>query len=316
MAAQAALSKRGVAVLILPVDVSKAEVSDEPAFAVHRATPVLRPSDTELDRIAEVLNVGTKIAIYGGSGCDGAHDEIIALAERLKAPIAHTSRAKDFLEYDNPFNVGMTGVLGIASGYRTLMGCDTLLLLGCDFAWGQFYPDKARIVQVDIEPLTSAAVILWSWASSATQDYSRSPSATPCRTRGSRVPGRLHGAAYERRRKTRQACDDQSWRKDSPAVSCQSDRPSRRCGRDLHRRCWLAHGLAAPPRQSQRHAPYAHESDTRHHGQRHASSARRQEGVSRPPSDLVERRRWFIDADGRSLDRGSRENPDQSRGVQ
>jgi pyruvate dehydrogenase (quinone) len=152
MAAQAALSKRGVAVLILPVDVSKAEVSDEPAFAVHRATPVLRPSDAELDRIAQVLNAGTKIAIYGGSGCDGAHDEIIALADRLKAPIAHTSRAKDFLEYDNPFNVGMTGVLGIASGYRTLMGCDTLLLLGCDFAWRQFYPEKARIVQVDIEP--------------------------------------------------------------------------------------------------------------------------------------------------------------------
>jgi pyruvate dehydrogenase (quinone) len=119
---------------------------------VHRATPVLRPSDTELDHIAQVLSAGTKIAIYGGSGCEGAHDEIIALADRLKAPIAHTSRAKDFLEYDNPFNVGMTGVLGIASGYHALMHCDTLLLLGCDFAWRQFYPDKARIVQVDIDP--------------------------------------------------------------------------------------------------------------------------------------------------------------------
>ena len=152
MAAQAALSKRGVAVLILPVDVSKMEVSDEPAFSVHQAKPVLRPNNSELDRIAEVLNAGTKIAIYGGSGCDGAHDEIIAVADRLKAPIAHTSRAKDFLEYDNPFDVGMTGVLGIASGYHTLMSCDTLLLLGCDFAWRQFYPEKARIIQVDIEP--------------------------------------------------------------------------------------------------------------------------------------------------------------------
>ncbi|MBV8591144.1 MAG: ubiquinone-dependent pyruvate dehydrogenase [Acetobacteraceae bacterium] len=152
MAAQAALSKRGLAVLILPVDVSKLEISDDPAFAVHRATPVLRPSDAELDRIAQILNAGTKIAIYGGSGCDGAHDEIIALAGRLKAPIAHTSRAKDFIEYDNPFNVGMTGVIGMASGYGTLIGCDTLLLLGCDFAWRQFYPEKARIVQVDIEP--------------------------------------------------------------------------------------------------------------------------------------------------------------------
>src|SRR5271155_3966611 len=145
MAAQAALSKRGVAVLILPVDVSKAEVSDEPAFTVHRAAPVVRPSDAELDRMAQVLNAGTKIAIYGGSGCDGAHDEITALADRLKAPIAHTSRAKDFLEYDNPFNVGMPGLIGIASGYRALMDCDTLLLLGCDFAWRQFSPEKARI---------------------------------------------------------------------------------------------------------------------------------------------------------------------------
>jgi pyruvate dehydrogenase (quinone) len=156
LAAQAALSKRGVAVLVLvlvlPVDVSKAKVSDDTAFAVHRATPVLRPSDDELDRIAQVLSSSTKVAIYGGSGCDGAHDEVVALADRLKAPIAHTSRAKDFLEYDNPFNVGMTGVLGVASGYRALMDCDALLLLGCDFAWRQFYPEKAWIVQVDIEP--------------------------------------------------------------------------------------------------------------------------------------------------------------------
>jgi pyruvate dehydrogenase (quinone) len=152
LAAQAALSKRGVAVLVLPVDVSKAKVSDDSAFAVHRTTPVLRPSDDELDRIAQVLSSSTKVAIYGGSGCDGAHDEVVALADRLKAPIAHTSRAKDFLEYDNPFNVGMTGVLGVASGYRALMDCDALLLLGCDFAWRQFYPEKARIVQVDIEP--------------------------------------------------------------------------------------------------------------------------------------------------------------------
>lgn len=152
MAAQAALSKRGVAVLILPVDVSKAHIPDEPTFAVHVSQPVIRPSDAELDRIAEVLNSGARIAIYGGSGCHEAHDQIVALADRLKAPVAHTSRAKDFIEYDNPFNVGMTGVLGTAAGYHALMACDTLLLLGCDFAWRQFYPDHARIVQIDIDP--------------------------------------------------------------------------------------------------------------------------------------------------------------------
>jgi len=86
MAAQAALSRRGVAVLIVPVDVSKAHVSGEPAFAVHRAKPVLRPSDGELDQIARMLNDGKRIAIYGGSGCEHAHDQVVALAEKLKAP--------------------------------------------------------------------------------------------------------------------------------------------------------------------------------------------------------------------------------------
>jgi pyruvate dehydrogenase (quinone) len=152
MACQAALARRGVAVLILPVDISQARAPEEPDFSVHRAEPVLRPSDGELDLIAGFLNEGKNIAIYGGSGCQGAHDEIVALAEKLKAPVAHTSRAKDFLEHDNPHNVGMTGVMGNAGGYHTIRTCDTLLLLGCDFAWRQFYPDNARIVQVDSDP--------------------------------------------------------------------------------------------------------------------------------------------------------------------
>jgi pyruvate dehydrogenase (quinone) len=152
MAAQAALSKRGVAVLIVPVDVSKAPAPDEPAFEVHVSQPIIHPGDADLERMAGVLNAGKRIAIYGGSGCQDAHDQVVALADRLKAPVAHTSRAKDFIEYDNPFNVGMTGVFGTAAGYHALMTCDTLLLLGCDFAWRQFYPAHARIVQVDVDP--------------------------------------------------------------------------------------------------------------------------------------------------------------------
>jgi pyruvate dehydrogenase (quinone) len=114
--------------------------------------PVIHPSDTDLGQIAEVLNAGSRVAIYGGSGCEDAHDQVVNLADRLRAPVAHTSRAKDFIEYDNPFNVGMTGVFGTAAGYHALMACDILLLLGCDFAWRQFYPHHARIVQVDIDP--------------------------------------------------------------------------------------------------------------------------------------------------------------------
>jgi len=150
-AAQAALSRRGVAVLIVPVDVSRAHAPDEPHFAVHRTAPVIRPSDDELDRIAAALDVGRRIAIYGGSGCAHAHDQVVALAERLKAPVARTSRAKDFLEHDNPYDVGMTGVFGTKGGYYALTECDTLLLLGCDFAWRQFYPEQATIIQIDID---------------------------------------------------------------------------------------------------------------------------------------------------------------------
>jgi pyruvate dehydrogenase (quinone) len=151
MAAQAALSRKGVAVLIVPVDVSRAHAPDEPDFAVHRAAPVIRPSDAELGRIAAALNAGNRIVIYGGSGCAHAHDQVVALAERLKAPVARTSRAKDFLAHDNPYDVGMTGVFGTKGGYHALTHCDTLLLLGCDFAWRQFYPEHATIVQIDID---------------------------------------------------------------------------------------------------------------------------------------------------------------------
>jgi pyruvate dehydrogenase (quinone) len=151
MAAQAALSKRGVAVLILPVDVSRAADPEGQPFAVHRARPMTRPSDAELDRVADALNGGGRVAIYGGRGCEHAHDQVVSLAERLRAPVARTSRAKDFLEPNNPYDVGMTGIFGTAGGYHALMSCDTLLLLGCDFAFRQFYPSKAKIIQVDID---------------------------------------------------------------------------------------------------------------------------------------------------------------------
>jgi pyruvate dehydrogenase (quinone) len=151
MAAQAALAKRGVAVLIVPADVSSAKAPEEPDFAVHRAQPVVRPSDEELGRIAAEIAKGKKIAIYGGSGCEKAHDQVVALAQALQAPVAHTSRAKDYLEHDNPFDVGMTGIFGGEAGYHALMTCDTLVLLGCDFAWRQFYPEKATIIQVDLD---------------------------------------------------------------------------------------------------------------------------------------------------------------------
>jgi len=134
LACQAAINERGVAVLIVPTDVSSSRVEDQ-HFAVHRARPITLPSENELDRIAALLNEGNRISIYGGVGCEHAHDQVVALARHLKAPIARTSRAKDFLGYDSPCDVGMTGVLGVKSGYEAVLKCDTLLLLGCGFAW-------------------------------------------------------------------------------------------------------------------------------------------------------------------------------------
>jgi pyruvate dehydrogenase (quinone) len=152
IACQTALAKHGVAVLIVPADVSASPVHNDVPFSVHVSNPVVRPNDEDLNEIADILNKGKQVAVYGGSGCQYAHKEILAVAERLKAPIAHTSRAKDFLEHDNPYNIGMTGMLGNEAGYHALLNCDTLLMLGADFAWRQFYPDKAKIVQIDIEP--------------------------------------------------------------------------------------------------------------------------------------------------------------------
>jgi pyruvate dehydrogenase (quinone) len=152
-ACQAALTRRGVAVLVVPVDISNAAAHDELPYAVHVPRPVIRPSDAELDAIAAILNKSEAITVYAGAGCEGAHDEVVATAARLKAPMAHTSRGKDFVEYDNPCNVGMTGMIGGSAGYHAILDCDVLLLLGANFAWTQFYPDKATIIQIDSDPM-------------------------------------------------------------------------------------------------------------------------------------------------------------------
>lgn len=149
LAAQAAINRRGVAVVIVPGDIAAAEVEEGLPYRAHHPQPVLLPSEAELDAIAARINAGRRVTIYCGSGCEGAHDEVVALAERIRAPVAHTSRAKDFIEPDNPYNVGMTGMLGVPSGFRAIDACDTLLLLGADFAWSQFYPHEATLIQVD-----------------------------------------------------------------------------------------------------------------------------------------------------------------------
>ncbi|PIT50421.1 thiamine pyrophosphate-dependent enzyme [Snodgrassella communis] len=147
-AAQAAINKRGVAVVILPSDISKMEVVEQPIKIWH-PQPVTRPNDSEIEELVKAINQGNRITIYAGYGSKDAHDEVIALAEKLKAPVVHTSRAKDSIAWENPYQVGMTGMFGTKAGYEAVKNCDTLLLLGCSFAWTEFYPENANIIQID-----------------------------------------------------------------------------------------------------------------------------------------------------------------------
>ncbi|MCO6523111.1 MAG: ubiquinone-dependent pyruvate dehydrogenase [Snodgrassella sp.] len=147
-AAQAAINKRGVAVVILPSDISKMEVVEQPIKIWH-PQPITRPNDSEIEELVKAINQGNKITIYAGYGSKDAHDEVIALAEKLKAPVVHTSRAKDSIAWENPYQVGMTGMFGTKAGYEAVKNCDTLLLLGCSFAWTEFYPENANIIQID-----------------------------------------------------------------------------------------------------------------------------------------------------------------------
>ena len=112
--------------------------------------PAIVPSEEELSELAAILNRAKNVTILGGAGCKGAHMELLSVAGKLKAPIVHALRGKEFIEHDNPFDVGMTGLLGFSSGYHAMMNADTLLMLGTDFPYQDFYPKDATIVQVDI----------------------------------------------------------------------------------------------------------------------------------------------------------------------
>jgi pyruvate dehydrogenase (quinone) len=151
IAMQSALGKGGVGVIVLPGDVGGADMPAEgsPRSLVGRR-PTVRPGEKDLARLAEMINSSKKVAFFCGIGCADAHDQVIALAEKLKAPVGHSYRGKAFVEYDNPFDVGMSGLLGYGAAYRAMHECDLLLLLGTDFPYDKFLPTKPKIAQVDI----------------------------------------------------------------------------------------------------------------------------------------------------------------------
>lgn len=155
VAIREATGKRGVSVLVIPGDVALRPAADAPPpklGGLLTSAPIVTPPKPDLDRLAALLNGGRRVTILCGSGCQGAHAELLTLGERLQAPMVHALRGKEHVEWENPYDVGMTGLIGFSSGYFAIRDCDVLLMLGTDFPYRQFYPDASgvRIAQVDL----------------------------------------------------------------------------------------------------------------------------------------------------------------------
>ena len=151
IAMRTALARGGVAVVVVPGEVFLEDARrDARPVEVRPATPVVRPDEQSLVAAAQVLNSARRVTILAGAGCAGAHGQLLALAGALKAPVVHAFRGKDAVEYDNPYDVGMTGLIGFGSGYRAMEHCDALVMLGTDFPYRPFFPEDVPVIQVDL----------------------------------------------------------------------------------------------------------------------------------------------------------------------
>lgn len=157
IAIRTAIGERGVSVIAIPGDIALRPVANEVSSlpsGLIPSQPVVTAAEDDLTALAELLNDGSRVTIFCGSGCAAAHEEVIALAEKLRAPVVHALKGKEYVEYDNPYDVGITGLIGFSSGYYAMTDTDVLLMLGTDFPYRQFYPNAAgvRIAQIDIRP--------------------------------------------------------------------------------------------------------------------------------------------------------------------
>ena len=153
IAIQTAIGRSGVSVISLPGDVAGMDVPRRRAeITLVPRPPTVRPGEAELDRFVEIVDEAERVTLFCGSGTAEAHDEVMAFADRVLAPVGHALRGKEWIQYDNPFDVGMSGLLGYGAAYEAMHECDLLILLGTDFPYRPFLPDDVRIVQVDIRP--------------------------------------------------------------------------------------------------------------------------------------------------------------------
>lgn len=152
IAMQTAIVKRGVAVIVISGDIALQDMRKEraPDWMVM-PKPVVVPDAALLQKAAALLNAAKNVTVFCGIGAADARVALLSLCEKLQSPVVHTLRGKPFIEHDNPYDVGMTGFIGFSSGYYAMEACDTLLLLGTSFPYRQFYPEKAQIIQIDID---------------------------------------------------------------------------------------------------------------------------------------------------------------------
>ena len=219
MAMRAALARGGVAVVVVPGEVF---LADAPAGRDPHADPGQRRrssarDDESLAAAAQVLNNASRVTILAGAGCAGAHDQLIALAEALKAPVVHAFRGKEFVEYDNPYDVGMTGLIGFSSGYRAMEHCDALVMLGTDFPYRPFFPEGVPVIQVDVrgEQIGRASRCKSRWSA-----RSRTPSTRCCRcSRPRPTPAHLDRMTAHYRR-ARARLDQPGQDQDATARRC------------------------------------------------------------------------------------------------
>jgi len=150
IAMRTAIAKSGVAVIVLPGNIAAEHCSWEArSIGLLQNDSDITPSGDALKRAAEILNSASRVAILAGAGCAGAHAELLRFAGALQAPVVHALRGKEHVEFDNPFDVGMTGLLGFSSGYAAMKHADALVILGSDFPYPQFFPKDAKVIQVD-----------------------------------------------------------------------------------------------------------------------------------------------------------------------
>ena len=149
-----AVVDRGPTLISMPGDIASAKAPDPSSHQITiPASPVFRPADADLDKLAEMIDAASKVAVFGGDGSRDARNEVLQLAARLKAPVGYSFRGKQWLEHDNPNAVGMTGLLGYGGAYKAIHEADLLLLLGTDFPFSEFLPgDDVKKVQIDKNP--------------------------------------------------------------------------------------------------------------------------------------------------------------------